>query len=65
MRQTNEMLRTWCRTLAVAWRTRRDEVGGVTDDTAMMGLLAVAAVTVGGIIFALVTGAANNINLGF
>jgi hypothetical protein len=31
----------------------------------MMGLLAVAAVTVGGIIFALVTGAANNINLGF
>jgi hypothetical protein len=65
MRQTNDMIRTWCRMLAVAWRTRRDEVGGVTDDTAMMGLLAVAAVTVGGIIFALVTGAANNINLGF
>jgi hypothetical protein len=65
MRQTNDLIRTWCRMLAVAWRTRRDEVGGVTDDTAMMGLLAVAAVTVGGIIFALVTGAASNIDLGF
>jgi hypothetical protein len=29
-----------------------------------MGLLAVAAVTVGGIIFALVTGAASSIDLG-
>ena len=46
-------------------RTRRDEVGGITDDTAMMGLLAVAAVAVGGIVFALVTNAANGIDLGF
>ncbi|HEY8527843.1 MAG TPA: hypothetical protein VIL48_22965 [Acidimicrobiales bacterium] len=51
--------------LATAWRERRDEVGGITDDTAMMGLLAVAAVAVGGIIFALVTNAASSIDLGF
>jgi hypothetical protein len=65
MRQLDKTLRTWFRSLAVALRTRRDEVGGITDDTAMMGLLAVAAVAVGGIIFALVTNAANGINLGF
>jgi hypothetical protein len=65
MRQTNDVIRTWCRMLAVAWRTRRDEVGGVTDDTAMMGLLAVAAVSVGGILSALVSGAASSIDLGF
>jgi hypothetical protein len=65
MRQLDKTLRTWFRSLAVALRTRRDEAGGITDDTAMMGLLAVAAVAVGGIIFALVTNAANGINLGF
>ena len=65
MQQTNDIIRTWFRALAVAWRTRRDEVGGITDDTAMMGLLAVAAVAVGGIVFALVTNAANGIDLGF
>jgi hypothetical protein len=65
MRQTNDAIRTWFRALAMTWRTRRDEVGGITDDTAMMGLLAVAAVAVGGIIFALVTNAANGIDLGF
>lgn len=65
MREKRETIRSWCRLLAVAWRDRRDETGGVTDDTAMMGLLAVAAVAVGGIIFALVTNAANSIDLGF
>jgi hypothetical protein len=65
MRETTETIRVWCRVLAAAWRDRRDETGGITDDTAMMGLLAVAAVAVGGIIFALVTSAANSIDLGF
>jgi hypothetical protein len=65
MRETTEMIRTWCQMLTTAWRDRRDEVGGVTDDTAMMGLLAVAAVAVGGVIFALVTNAASSIDLGF
>jgi hypothetical protein len=54
----------WCEVLAGAWRDR-DEHGGVTDDTAMMGLMAVAAVAVGGLVYALVTGAVGNIDLGF
>lgn len=65
MRETTETIRVWCQMLATAWRDRRDETGGITDDTAMMGLLAVAAVAVGGIIFALVTNAASSIDLGF
>lgn len=65
MRETTETIRLLCQTLAAAWRDRRDETGGITDDTAMMGLLAVAAVAVGGIVFALVTNAASSIDLGF
>lgn len=65
MRGTTEMIRTWCRVLADAWRQRRGDEGGVTDDTAMMGLMAVAAVAVGGLIYALVTGAVGRIDLGF
>jgi hypothetical protein len=65
MRETTEMIRMWCEVLAGAWRDRRDEHGGVTDDTAMMGLMAVAAVAVGGLVYALVTGAVGNIDLGF
>lgn len=65
MHKTTERLRAWYVMLATAWRERRDELGGITDDTAMMGLLAVAAVAVGGIIFALVTNAASSIDLGF
>jgi hypothetical protein len=65
MRDTTEMIRTWCRVLTDAWRHRRGEEGGVTDDTAMMGLMAVAAVAVGGLIYALVTGAVGRIDLGF
>lgn len=65
MRKTTDTLRAWCVMLTTAWRERRDQVGGITDDTAMMGLLAVAAVAVGGIIFALVTNAASSIDLGF
>jgi hypothetical protein len=63
MRDT--LIKLWCQMQSTAWRDRRDETGGITDDTAMMGLLAVAAVAVGGIIYALVEGAANRIDLGF
>jgi hypothetical protein len=48
-----------------AWRERRDEEGGVSDEVAMIGLMLVAAVAVGGIIFGLVTGAASNLDFGF
>ena len=65
MHEMSEQVRTWCRLFADAWRQRRDEEGGVTDDTAMMGLMAFAAVGVGGLIYALVTGAVGRINLGF
>lgn len=65
MRETTDTMRMWCQMLATAWRNRRDETGGVTDDTAMMGLMAVAAVAVGAIIYGLVNAAAGRINLGF
>lgn len=43
----------------------RDEAGGITDSTAMLGLLAIAAVTVGITVIWLVTTAASSISLGF
>lgn len=64
MRETTESIRLWCEVIAEAWRSR-DERGGVTDDTAMMGLMAFAAVGVGALIYALVTGAVGRIDLGF
>lgn len=48
-----------------AWQGRRDDRGGLSDETAMIGLMLVAAVAVGGIILGLVTGAASRINFGF
>jgi hypothetical protein len=65
MRETSDAIRTWCALLAEAWRGRRDERGGVTDDVVMMGLMAAAAVAVGGLVLALLTGAVGRINLGF
>ena len=64
MRETTDAIKAWCQVIADAWRARTDE-GGVTDDTAMMGLMAFAAVAVGGLIYALVTGAVGRIDLGF
>jgi hypothetical protein len=60
-----DLIKAWWHMLADAWHTRRDEGGGVTDSTAMMGLLAVAAVSVGLIVIRLVMRAARRINLGF
>jgi hypothetical protein len=45
--------------------TRRDDQGGVSDETAMIGLMLVAAVAVGGIVMGLVTGAAGRLDFGF
>ena len=40
--------RDWCGFVAYVWReARKDEDGGVTDDVAMIGLMAGAAVGVG------------------
>jgi hypothetical protein len=47
-----------------AWRGR-DETGGITDETAMIGFMLLLAIAVGGIITALVTGAANNLSIPF
>jgi hypothetical protein len=65
MHDTTEAIRTWCLTLVEAWRNRRDEAGGVTDDVVMMGVMAAAAVAVGGLVLALLTGAIGRIDLGF
>jgi hypothetical protein len=65
MHDTTEAIRTWCLTFVEAWRTRRDEAGGVTDDVVMMGVMAAAAVAVGGLVLALLTGAIGRIDLGF
>lgn len=54
----------WVRCLAPAWR-QRDETGGVSDDTAMIGIMLGAAVLVGTGIAALVTGAVDRLELGF
>jgi hypothetical protein len=48
---------------ATAWRDRRGEEGGVTDETAMIAVLLVVAVAVGGIVYGLVTGAANSLSI--
>jgi hypothetical protein len=64
VRDISEALRTWCALFADAWRTR-DERGGVTDDVVMMGLMALAAVGVAGLVYALLRDAVGRIDLGF
>jgi hypothetical protein len=49
----------------VARHRRRDERGGVSDETAMIGLMLVVAVSVAGIILTLARGAARNLDFGF
>jgi hypothetical protein len=55
----------WMEIVLAARRLQRDETGGVSDETAMIGLMLIAAVAVGGIILGLVTGAANRLDFGF
>jgi hypothetical protein len=47
------------------WSGRHSDTGGLSDETAMIGLMLIAAVAVGGIILGLVTGAASRIDFGF
>jgi hypothetical protein len=54
----------WVR-LVVSWRCRRGDEGGVTDETAMIAVLLVVAVAVGGIVYGVVTGAANDLGSNF
>jgi hypothetical protein len=54
----------WINLLWEAWRTRRDDEGGVSDEVAMIGLMLVAAVAVGAIIYGLITTAASNLSFG-
>ena len=58
-------VKVWMDLLVTAWRTRRTDDGGVSDEVAMIGLMLVAAVAVGGIIWGLVTGAAGRLDFGF
>ena len=58
-------VKVWMDLLVAAWRTRRTDEGGVSDEVAMIGLMLVAAVAVGGIIWGLVTGAAGRLDFGF
>jgi hypothetical protein len=61
-------VKVWLDLLVTTWRTRRAEAGdagGVSDEVAMIGLMLVAAVAVGGIIYGLITAAAGNLDFGF
>ena len=58
-------MKVWLDLLVAALRTRRTDEGGVSDEVAMIGLMLVAAVAVGGIIYGLITAAAGNLDFGF
>jgi hypothetical protein len=58
-------MKVWLDLLVTAWRMRRTDEGGVSDEVAMIGLMLVAAVAVGGIIYGLITTAAGKLNFGF
>lgn len=60
-----EMVRMWAETMVSSWRQRRGDEGGILDEVAMMGALAAAAITIGGIIAAFLTGKINSINIGW
>jgi hypothetical protein len=59
-----EMMRSWVTVAVMSWRDRRTEDGGLTDDVAMMAILVVIAVAVGGILLGVLTGAVSNLNFG-
>jgi hypothetical protein len=54
-----------CVAAAQMGRLRRDDVGGVSDETAMIGLMLAVAVAVAGIIMLLARGAAGRLDFGF
>ena len=60
-----EMVRLWAESTVRSWRSRRGDEGGILDEVAMMGALAAAAITIGGIIAAFLTGKINSIDIGW
>jgi hypothetical protein len=50
-------------TVTDAWRLRRTEEGGVADEAAMIAIVLAAAVLIGGIVFALIQGAGEDLEL--
>jgi hypothetical protein len=57
-----EMIRLWAILAATAWRQRRTEDGGLTDDVAMMAILVAVAVTVGIALLAVLSGAVEDLD---
>ena len=57
-----ETIRLWSTLAATAWRHRRGEEGGLTDDVAMMAILVAVAVMVGIALLAVLTGAVEDLN---
>ena len=57
-----ETIRLWAILAATAWRQRRTEDGGLTDDVAMMAILVAVAVTVGIALLAVLSGAVEDLD---
>jgi hypothetical protein len=63
---TFENLKFWVDHLVGTWRDRRDdESGGVTDETALMGALALVAIGVGAALITFLQGKIGSINIGW
>ena len=57
----NEIIQRLALGAATSWRERRTDDGGLTDEVAMIAILVVIAVAVGGILILLLTGAAESL----
>lgn len=57
-----ETIRRLSTAAATAWQERRTDDGGLTDEVAMVAILVGIAVAVGGILLALLTGAASSLS---
>jgi hypothetical protein len=60
----NETARLWASALAAAWRDRRTEDGGLSDEVAMIAVLFIVAAGVGAALLAVLTGAVNSLDFG-
>jgi|GEM_PF-5537252 hypothetical protein len=57
-----ETIRRLSAAVVTAWQERRTDDGGLTDEVAMIAILVGIAVAVGGILLALLTGAASSLS---
>ena len=63
---TMESMKFWVSFLASSWRAARDDdSGGITDEAAMMGALAAAAILVGAALGPWLVGKVTTINIGW